>query len=68
MTCPSEVQLETFTIDVHFFSGAHHYATQRYSVSAANWYIAQREAIERSLESPYDNSRIPDLTRRAQAI
>lgn len=63
----SHIDLRTFTIDVEFSSGGEPYATETYKVEAADWYRAQRDALEMSVSSPYDNARIPDLTRRVIA-
>jgi hypothetical protein len=60
----SQIALATFTIDVEFLSANEPYATETYVVEATDWYRAQREALERSVSSTYDNARIPDLTRR----
>ena len=38
-----------------------------YTVQATDCYRAQRDALEMSVSSPYDNVRIPDLTRRVIA-
>ncbi len=65
MRAPSQVQLENFTVDVQFFSDGEHYATQTYRIEAADWYRAQRDALEMSVSSVYDDPRIPALTRRA---
>lgn len=67
MNASSQVALQTFTVDVEFSSGGEPFATERYTLDATDWYRAQRDAIEMSVCSPYDNSRIPDLTRRVVA-
>ncbi|MFC3443857.1 hypothetical protein ACFOKF_22160 [Sphingobium rhizovicinum] len=64
MTALSQVERQTFTVDVEFSSGGEPYATETYTIEATDWYRAQRDALEMSLNSVYDNARIPDLTRR----
>lgn len=65
MQSPPHDALQHFTIDVEFSSDGEPYGTETYEVEAAHWYRAQREALEMSIGSPYDNARIPNLTRRA---
>ncbi|WBO21741.1 hypothetical protein [Sphingomonas abietis] len=67
MHATSQIAFATFTVDVEFLSGDEHYATETYVIEATDWYRAQRDALERSVSSVYDNARIPDLTRRAVA-
>lgn len=67
MHASSHIDLRTFTVDVEFSSGGEPYATETYRIEAADWYRAQRDALEMSVSSPYDNARIPDLTRRVVA-
>lgn len=67
MHASDQTELLNFTIDVEFSSGGEPYATQTYKVEASDWYRAQRDALEMSVSSPYDNVRIPDLTRRVIA-
>ncbi|OAN53497.1 hypothetical protein [Sphingobium sp. TCM1] len=67
MNASSQVALQTFTVDIEFSSGGEPFATETYRVQASDWYRAQRDAIEMSVCSPCDNSRIPDLTRRVVA-
>lgn len=55
--------LHSFAIDIQFSSDGEPFAVERYTVQAPDWYRAQRDALERSVESPYDNCRIPNLTR-----
>lgn len=62
-TSPHPV-MHGFAIDIQFSSDGEPFATERYIVEAPDWYRAQRDALERSLESAYDNCRIPNLTRR----
>lgn len=64
---PSHIDLQTFSVDVEFSSGGEPFATETYEVQASDWYRAQRDAIEMSVSSPYDNSRVPDLSRRVIA-
>lgn len=56
--------LQSFAIDIQFLSDGEPFATERYIIQAPDWYRAQRDALERSVESPYDNCRIPGLTRQ----
>ena len=67
MHAPSHIDLQTFSVDVEFSSGGEPFATETYTVQASDWYRAQRDAIEMSVGSPYDNSRIPELSRRVIA-
>jgi hypothetical protein len=67
MRTPSQIAFATFTIDVVFSSGGEPFATETYVIEAADWYRAQRDALERSVNSVYDNGRIPDLTREVVA-
>ncbi|MBF5093044.1 hypothetical protein F1640_24550 [Novosphingobium sp. NBM11] len=67
MHASAQTELHSFTVDVEFSSGGEAYATETYKVEATDWYRAQRDALEMSVSSPYDNVRIPDLTRRVVA-
>jgi hypothetical protein len=67
MHASSQVVLHSFTVDVEFSSDGEPFITERYSVQAADWYRAQRDALEMSVSSPYDNARIPGLSRRVIA-
>src|SRR3546814_17670712 len=67
MHASAQVEMQTFTVTVEFSTGGEPYATETYTVEATDWYRAQRDAIEMSVSSPYDNARIPDLTRRVIA-
>ncbi|WOF45081.1 hypothetical protein KNJ79_09505 [Sphingopyxis indica] len=67
MHASAQVEMQTFIVTVEFSSGGEPYATETYTVEAPDWYRAQRDAIEMSVSSPYDNSRIPELTRRVIA-
>lgn len=64
MQTSSHIDLQVFTIEIEFASGGETYATESYTVEATDWYRAQRDALEMSVSSPYDNVRIPNLTRR----
>ena len=64
---PLAAAQQTFTVTVEFSSGGEPYATETYTVEATDWYRAQRDAIEMSVSSPYDNARIPEITRRVIA-
>lgn len=63
----STVQLHTFLVTVDFFSGSERYASQTYTIDAANWYRAELHALQLSGSSVYDNPRIPDLRRTVLA-
>jgi len=67
MAVLAQVELTRFTIDVEFLSGGDRFASETYEVEATDWFSAEREALERSVGSAYDNARIPNLTRRALA-
>lgn len=67
MHASSHIDLRTFTVDIEFSSGGEPYATGTYKVEASDWYRAQRDALEMSVSSPYDNARVPDLSRRVIA-
>ena len=64
MHASAQTKLHSFTVDVEFSSGGQPYATETYKVEASDWYRAQRDALEMSVLSAYDNVRIPNLTRR----
>lgn len=64
MHISAQTELHSFTVDVEFSSGGEPYATETYKVEASDWYRAQRDALEMSVLSAYDNVRIPNLTRR----
>ncbi len=67
MHASSQIELRSFSVEIEFSSGGEPYATETFTVEATDWYRAQRDAIEISVSSPYDNARIPDLTRRVIA-
>lgn len=67
MHASAQTELHSFTVDVEFSSGGEPYATETYEVEASDWYRAQRDALEMSVSSPYDNVRIPELRRRVIA-
>ncbi|MCY1172395.1 hypothetical protein J2X47_000436 [Sphingomonas sp. BE270] len=67
MHASSHIDLNSFTVEIEFSSGGEAFATETYTVEAVDWYRAQRDALEMSVSSPYDNVRIPDLTRRVIA-
>lgn len=67
MHASAQTELYSFTVDVEFSSGGEPYATETYTVEASDWYRAQRDALEMWVSSPYDNVRVPDLTRRVIA-
>lgn len=59
--------LQTFLVEVSFFSGNDRYASENYRIDAANWYGAEQAGLELSGQSPYDDPRVPDLRREAVA-
>ncbi|WP_068087004.1 hypothetical protein [Novosphingobium rosa] len=59
--------LKTFLVEVSFFSGNDRYGRENYTIDAGNWYHAEQAALQMSVESPYDDARIPDLRREAVA-
>ncbi|CAM5612347.1 hypothetical protein ACFSUK_04440 [Sphingobium scionense] len=67
MHASSQIELRSFSVEIEFSSGGEPFATERYTVEATDWYRAQRDALEISVSSPYDNARIPELTRRVIA-
>ncbi|WP_030539294.1 hypothetical protein [Sphingobium sp. DC-2] len=67
MHASSQIEQRSFTVEIEFSSGGEAYATETYTVEATDWYRARRDALEMSVSSPYDNARIPDLTRRVVA-
>lgn len=60
-------ELKTFVVEVSFFSGAERFATESYTIDATHWYQAERDAIQVSTGSAYDDPRVPDLRREAVA-
>lgn len=60
-------ELKTFIVEVSFFSGGDRFASERYTIDAMHWYQAERDAIQVSINSPYDDPRVPDLRREAVA-
>ncbi|HUD91312.1 hypothetical protein [Sphingobium sp.] len=65
MRAQSDVSLSDFTVDVDFFSGDEHYATHSYTVTASTWFSARQQALQMSVNSVYDDPRIPGLSRTA---
>ncbi|WCT80103.1 hypothetical protein [Novosphingobium humi] len=59
------IPLQSFTVDVAFFSDDDPFATETYTVRATTWFTAQLQALELSVGSAYDNVRIPGLRRAA---
>lgn len=64
MHASQHIDLQSFSVEIEFSSRGEPYATETYTVEATDWYRAQRDALEMSVSSPYDNPRIPDLSRR----
>ena len=67
MHASSQIELSSFSVEIEFSSGGEPYATETYTVEATDRYRAQRDALEMSVSSPYDNARIPEITRRVIA-
>ncbi|MDR6710192.1 hypothetical protein J2X73_004597 [Novosphingobium sp. 1748] len=65
MRAHSTIPLQSFTIDVAFFSDEDQFATETYMVWATTWFTAQLQGLELSVGSVYDNARIPGLRRIA---
>ncbi|WP_263588855.1 hypothetical protein [Sphingopyxis sp. GC21] len=63
----ARARLATFLVTVDFFSGGEHYASETYTIDAANWYRAELAALECSGASIYDDPRIPERSRSATA-
>ncbi len=68
MKTSSQIALVTFRVEVTFFTGDICYGSEAYDILAANWYQAEHEGLLRSVESPYDNERVPDRSRRVTAV
>jgi predicted NAD-dependent protein-ADP-ribosyltransferase YbiA (DUF1768 family) len=67
MSTSPQNSLKTFIVEVSFFSGDERYSSESYRVDAATWYQAEQAALQMSVESIYDDARIPDLRRKATA-
>lgn len=67
MRANTQPVLQTFIVEVAFFSGGERFAAEHYTIDAANWYLAEQSALQLSVESPYDDPRVPDLRREAVA-
>lgn len=67
MSTPPQNPLKTFIVEVSFFSGSVRYGSELYTIDAGNWYQAEQAAVQMSIESPYDDARIPDLRREVVA-
>lgn len=65
MRTSSQHSLQSFRVDIHFFSGSDLYACETYRIDAPDWYRAEQQALQLSGESAYDNSRVPGLRRTA---
>ncbi len=59
--------LSTFLVDVDFFSGDDRFATQIYTIDASTAEGAKHRALALSLDSVYNDPRVPDLSRNAAA-
>ena len=67
MRAQAQLALQTFCVEVTFFSGGERYASESYTLEAATWYQAEQAALQMSAQSPYDDPRVPDLRRKAAA-
>jgi hypothetical protein len=67
MQAHPKANLKTFIVEVSFFSNGERFASEHYTLDAVHWYQAEKDAIQISIASPYDNPRIPDLRREAVA-
>lgn len=59
--------IQTFLVEIEFFSGDFLYGTEIYTIDACNWYRAEQQGLEMSAQSIFDNSQIPDMRRVALA-
>lgn len=67
MRTSSHMTMQNFLVEVQFFSGDLQYGSEIYKIDASNWYRAEQQALQMSVESIYDNARIPQLRRSAIA-
>ncbi|GAA0309201.1 hypothetical protein GCM10009087_19060 [Sphingomonas oligophenolica] len=67
MPAASQFSLTSFIVDVDFFCDDERYGTETYTITAASRYQAEQDALQRSGSSIYDDDRIPDRRRRANA-
>ena len=63
----SAAVLATYIVDVDFFSGDDCFATVIYTIDASTPDGAKHHALSMSLDSIYNDPRIPDLSRAATA-
>jgi hypothetical protein len=64
---PAMPVLATYLVDVEFFSGDDRFATEVYAIDASTPERARTRALAMSLDSIYNDPRVPDLGRTAVA-
>src|SRR3546814_12141457 len=64
-TAPADII--TYVVDVDFYSGDDCFATEVFTIDASTPNGAQHRALDLSLDSIYNDTRVPDLSRRASA-
>ena len=64
-TAPADII--TYVVDVDFYSGDDCFATEVFTIDASTPNGAQHRALDLSLDSIYNDPRVPDLSRRASA-
>lgn len=64
---PATPELTTYLVDVDFFSADDCFATEVYAIDASTPERARARALAMSLDSIYNDPRIPDLGRTAVA-
>ncbi|MGN7931781.1 hypothetical protein [Sphingopyxis sp. 22461] len=64
---PALPALTTYLVDVDFFSGDDRFATEVYAIDASTPERARTRALAKSLDSSYNDPRIPGLCRAAVA-
>ncbi|AMU93225.1 MULTISPECIES: hypothetical protein [Sphingopyxis] len=62
-TAPADIV--TYVVDVDFYSGDDRFATEVFTIDASTPEGAQHRALSLSLDSIYNDPRIPDLSRTA---
>ena len=65
MRAHSSLPLPQFVVDIAFCCSGERYATETYTVPASTWFAAEQQALQMSVNSVYDDARIPDLSRTA---
>lgn len=64
---PAKSVLTTYLVDVDFLSGNERFATETYAIDASTPERARDHAMAMSLDSNYNDPRVPDLGRTAVA-